>query len=305
MNNRLLALLAAFGASAIYGANHTIAKGLMPSVIEPFGFIVLRVSGATVLFWITSLFFPSEKVEKKDWFRFLACALFGMAINMLCFFKGLSLSTPINSSVVITLSPVLLLVLSAIFLKERVTLLKSLGIGLGLAGALLLILFGMKQQANAPNIPLGNLFFIINASAYSVYLILVKPIATKYRPVTLMKWFFLIAVIINLPIGYSEFVAVDWAGLSFDSIWKMAFVVIGTTYMTYLFNIYALKILSPSTIGAFMYVQPVLATLIAVLVGADSLTTLRILAAALIFTGVYISSRKPKKRLSKETVSTN
>ena len=296
MNNRLLALLAAFGASAIYGANHTIAKGLMPSVIEPFGFIVLRVSGATVLFWITSLFFPSEKVEKKDWFRFLACALFGMAINMLCFFKGLSLSTPINSSVVITLSPVLLLVLSAIFLKERVTLLKSLGIGLGLAGALLLILFGMKQQANAPNIPLGNLFFIINASAYSVYLILVKPIATKYRPVTLMKWFFLIAVIINLPIGYSEFVAVDWAGLSFDSIWKMAFVVIGTTYMTYLFNIYALKILSPSTIGAFMYVQPVLATLIAVLVGADSLTTLRILAAALIFTGVYISSRKPKKR---------
>jgi len=221
----------------------------------------------------------------------------------LCFFKGLSLSTPINSSVVITISPVLLLVLSAIFLKERITVLKSLGIGLGLAGALVLILFGLKQQANAPNIPLGNFFFIINACAYSVYLILVKPIATKYRPVTLMKWFFLFAVIINLPIGYTEFVAVDWTGLSFDSIWKMVFVVIGTTYLTYFFNIYALKILSPSTIGAFMYLQPVLATLIAVSVGADTLTTLRIFAAALIFTGVYISSRKPKKRLRTDNIS--
>ena len=304
MNNRLLALLAAFAASAIYGANHTIAKGLMPTVIEPFGFIMLRVTGAAVLFWITSLFFPSEKIEKKDWLRFIACAFFGMAVNMLCFFKGLSLSTPINSSVVITISPVLLLVLSAIFLKERITLLKSLGIGLGLAGALVLILFGLKQQANAPNIPLGNFFFIINASAYSIYLILVKPIATKYKSVTLMKWFFLFAVIINLPIGYTEFAAVDWTGLSFDSIWKLAFVIIGTTYLTYFFNIYALKILSPSTIGAFMYLQPILATLIAVLVGADTLTTLRIFAAALIFTGVYISSRKPKKRLQKGNIST-
>ncbi len=302
MNNRILALLAAFAASAIYGANHTIAKDLMPTVIQPFGFILLRVSGAALLFWVASLFLPREKIDRKDWLRFVACALFGMAINMLSFFKGLSLSTPINSSVVITLSPVLLLVLSAIFLKERVTLLKSIGIGLGLAGALLLILFGMKEQPNAPNIPLGNLLFVLNASSYSVYLILVKPIANKYRPVTLMKWFFLFAVIINLPIGLSEFTQVQWTALSLGSIWRMLFVIIGTTFLTYLFNIYALKILSPSTIGAFMYLQPLLATLIAVLVGSDILTTLRIFAAVLIFTGVYISSRKPKKRLQSNNI---
>ncbi len=296
MSSRVLALIAATAASAIYGLNHTIAKGLMPNIIEPYGFIVLRVGGAAILFWLISIFYRSEKIDKKDWPRIIACACFGMVINMLMFFKGLSLSTPINSSVVITISPVLLLILSAIFLKERITLRKSIGIGLGLAGALVLILFGLKIQPNAPNIPLGNLLFIINATSYSIYLIIVKPLVAKYSSITLMKLFFLFAIIINLPIGYSEFVAVDWFNLPFDAIWKLAFVVVGTTFLTYLFNIYALKQLSPSTIGAFIYLQPVLAVLFAVLVGADTLTPLRILAAALIFLGVYLSSRKPRRR---------
>ncbi|PVW14094.1 DMT family transporter [Marixanthomonas spongiae] len=296
MNSRVLALLAATAASAIYGLNHTIAKGLMPTVIEPYGFIVLRVGGAAVLFWAISIFYPSEKIAKRDWLRIIACACFGMVINMLMFFKGLSLSTPINSSVVITISPVLLLILSALFLKERITVRKAVGIGMGLAGALVLILFGVKVQPNAPNIPLGNLLFIVNATSYSVYLILVKPLVAKYSSITLMKLFFLLATIINLPIGFTEFIAVDWFNLSFNAIWKLAFVVVGTTFLTYLFNIYALKQLSPSTIGAFIYLQPVLAVLFAVLLGADTLTPIRIVAAVLIFLGVYLSSRKPKKR---------
>lgn len=294
MKPRDLALLAATAASAIYAVNHTLAKGLMPDVIQPFGFILLRVSGAALLFWIISLFYPSEKIDRSDWFRIIACAFFGMVLNMLLFFKGLSLSTPINSSVVITLVPVLLLVMSFFFLKEKITWLKILGIGLGLIGALLLILFGIKTQTNAPNISLGNFFFIINATSYSIYLITVKPLVSKYSSITLMKWFFIFAVIINLPIGISEFTKVDWPNLTFDSIWKLIFVVIGTTVLTYLFNIYALKQLRPSTIGAFIYLQPVLATFFAVIMGADSLTTLRVLAAVLIFTGVFLSSRKSK-----------
>ena len=294
MKPRDLALLAATAASAIYAVNHTLAKGLMPDVIQPFGFILLRVSGAALLFWIISLFYPSEKIDRSDWFRIIACAFFGMVLNMLLFFKGLSLSTPINSSVVITLVPVLLLVMSFFFLKEKITWLKILGIGLGLIGALLLILFGIKTQTNAPNISLGNFFFIINATSYSIYLITVKPLVSKYSSITLMKCFFIFAVIINLPIGISEFTKVDWPNLTFDSAWKLTFVVIGTTVLTYLFNIYALKQLRPSTIGAFIYLQPVLATFFAVIMGADSLTTLRVLAAVLIFTGVFLSSRKSK-----------
>lgn len=292
MNPRAWALLAATAASTIYGINHTIAKGLMPDIIGPFGFILLRVSGAAVLFWIASIFLPSEKIERKDLLLIIACAIFGMVLNMNMFFKGLELSTPINSSVVITLSPVLLLVLSAIFLNEKITWIKSLGIGLGLLGALILVLFGAKTQPNAPNIPLGNLFFIINAASYAVYLILVKPLVSKYNSITLMKFFFLFAVIINLPIGLSQFMEVSWASLNFSEIWQLLFVVVGTTFLTYLFNIYALKQLSPTTIGVFMYLQPVVAALFALFVGADSLTAIQVFAALLIFVGVYLTQKK-------------
>jgi drug/metabolite transporter (DMT)-like permease len=295
MNSRILALLAATLASTIYGLNHTLAKGLMPLVIEPYGFILLRVLGAGIIFWAISIFYPSEKIDKKDWLRFIGCAFFGMVLNMLMFFKGLSLSTPINSSVVITLAPVLLLVLSAVFLKERITWLKTVGIGLGLLGALILILFGAKTQPNAPNIPLGNLLFIVNAASYSVYLIMVKPLVTKYSSITLMKFFFLFAIIMNFPVGISEFSEVSWMQLSFDSIWKLTFVVVGTTVLTYLCNIYALKQLSPSTIGAFIYLQPLLAALFAILLGSDSLTPIRVGAAALIFLGVFLSTRRKKE----------
>ena len=294
MNARFLALLAATAASGIYGVNHTIAKGLMPDIIGPYGFILLRVSGAAVLFWLISLFYKSEKIDRKDWFRIIGCAFFGMVLNMNMFFKGLELSTPINSSVVITLSPVLLLVLSALILRERITWLKAVGIGIGLAGALALIIFGVKTQPNAPNIPLGNTLFVINAASYSFYLIFVKPLVAKYSSITLMKLFFLFALLMNIPIGFAEFSEVSWFSLSQLDIIKLAFVVIGTTVLTYLFNIYALKQLSPSTIGAFIYLQPLIAAAFAILMGADQLTPLRVLAAVLIFTGVFLSTRKRK-----------
>lgn len=300
MDKRLVAFLAATATETIYGINHTVAKGLMPHVIQPFGFIVLRVGGAALLFWLLSLFSKAEKIERQDWLRILGCALFGMVLNMLMFFKGLSLSTPINSAVSMTITPVLLLLLTALILRERITWLKTAGIFLGLTGALVLILFQEKTQNNAPNIPLGNLLFVLNAISYSFYLILVKPLVSKYRPVTLLKFFFLIAFCINLPIGFTELKAVAWSTLGVSEIAQMAFVVIATTFLTYLFNIFALKQLSPSTVGVFIYLQPVVATIFAVLVGADSLSALRLGAAALIFTGVYLTTRRPKTSLKPE-----
>jgi drug/metabolite transporter (DMT)-like permease len=157
-------------------------------------------------------------------------------------------------------------------------------------------LFGAKSQENAPNIPIGNLLFIVNAVSYAFYLIFVKPLVSKYSSITLMKIFFLIAFFMNIPIGGSQFLEVAWMDLGFSEIWKMIFVVVGTTVLTYLFNVYALKQLSPSTIGAFIYLQPVLATLFAVFAGADSITPLRLFAAALIFTGVFLSTRTFQKK---------
>ena len=292
MNKRTLALLSAFGASAIYGLNHTIAKDVMPTYIQPYGFILLRVSGAAILFWLISFWAPKERIEKRDWLRILACALFGMVINMLMFFKGLSLSTPINSAVLITISPIIIFGLSVLILKEKITFLKILGITLGFAGALSLILFTEQTAQNAENIPLGNMLFLVNATCYGLYLILVKPLTTKYHVITLMKWLFLIAIFINLPITISEFNQVEWLNLPLHAILKMVFVVVGTTFLTYLFNIYALKYLNASTIGVFMYLQPLLGILFAILVGADSLNLLKVLAAALVFLGVYLVTKR-------------
>lgn len=291
MNKRMLALAAATGASTIYGINHTLAKGVMPDYIGAYGFILLRVTGASVLFWVISLFTKSEKVARADYWRFLGCAVFGMFINMLAFFKGLSLSTPINSSVIITLSPVILLILSALFLKEKITWVKTIGIFTGMLGALVLVLFGASEQPNAPNIPLGNLLFFVNGATYAVYLILVKPITSKYSAITLMKWFFLTGVVLNLPFTLSEFTAVNWLELPSRAIWIMIFVVVGTTFSTYLLNLYALKTLKASTVGAFIYLQPVIAVIFAILVGADKMTPVRAGAALLIFAGVYLSTR--------------
>jgi len=294
MSKRTLALIAATLAGTIYGINHTLAKGVMPQFISPFGFILLRVLGASVLFWIVSLFTKSEKIDRKDYWRLLGCAFFGMFINMLAFFTGLQLSTPVNSSVIITLSPVILLVLSAIFLKEQISALKILGIAIGMLGALVLVLFGASTQHNAPNIPLGNIMFLINSSAYAVYLVLIKPLTKKYNTVTMMKWLFLTGVFLNLPFTYGDFAAVDWLNLPSWAIWTMVFVVVGTTFSTYFLNLYALRTLKASTVGAFIYLQPLIAVLFAVLTGADRITPVRLIAGLMIFTGVYLSTRTKK-----------
>ena len=286
--------MAAFGASLIYAINHTIAKGVMPVYIKPFGFIFLRVIGAASLFWIASLLAPKQKIEKSDWPRIIACALFGMVINMLMFFKGLELSTPINSSVMITISPILVFILSAIFIKEKITALRTIGILLGFSGALGLVLFGAENRQDAPNIPLGNLLFIINAASYAVYLIIVKPLTAKYHAITLMKWFFFFGVIINFPITIWEFKEVQWGSLPMDVIYKMAFVVIGTTFLTYLLNVFALKTLKASTIGAFIYLQPFLAIVLAMSMGADSLNLVKVISSILVFIGVYLVTKRPK-----------
>lgn len=295
MNNRILALLAAFSATTIYGLNHTIAKVVMPHYIGAFGFIMLRVVGAATLFWILSLFTPNEKIERKDYPRIIFGALMGMCINMLMFFKGLQLSTPINSGVIVTLTPIIILILSAFFLKEKLTNIKFLGITLGFSGALLLILYGNTTQVNnAPNVTLGNAMMLINSICYGSYLVIVKPLTKKYNTITLMKWMFLLGIFMTFPVTYTEFSAVSWTTLPFEAVWRMAFVIVGTTFLTYLFNVYALKTLPATTIGAFTYLQPLITILYAVITGNDILDGVKISACLLVFLGVYLVSKKMK-----------
>ena len=295
MKSRALALFAAFGATAIYGMNHTIAKVVMPHYIAPFGFIMLRVVGACILFWLVSFFIPKETIERKDFLRIAFTALFGMCINMLMFFKGLQLSTPINSGVIVTLTPIIILILSAFFLKEKLTQFKFLGIVLGFIGALLLILYGNSTKViNAPDISLGNTMLLVNAVSFGAYLVMVKPLTKKYSTVTLMKWMFLLGVIYTFPFTITEFTEVSWKTLPFEAIWRIGFVVVGTTFLTYMFNVYALKTLPATTIGAFTYLQPIITIVYAVITGNDILDGVKILACLLVFLGVYLVSKKVK-----------
>ena len=290
MNKRYLALIAAFLATSIYGINHTVAKEVMPIYIGSSGFIMLRLLGATLIFWTISLFTPNEKIEKRDFFKILLASMLGMCINMLAFFRGLELSTPINSGIIITLSPVLVLILSYFFLKEKVTLKKIIGILIGFSGAVFLILNSSKTGINAPNIPLGNSFFLLNASAYAGYLIVIKPLTSKYNIFTLMKWLFLIGLVLSTPITFNQFIEVNWTELPWFAIWRMAYVVIGTTFLTYLFNIYALKTLSPTTVGSFIYLQPIITIGFALITGNDVLDTTKLFSCLLVFIGIYLVS---------------
>ena len=292
MSRRTLAILAALGATTIYGINHTIAKGVMPTYVKPFGFIFLRLLGASLLFWGISFFGPQEKLERRDWGRLLVCAFFGMGINMLSFFKGLDLSTPINSAVLITITPILVVILSALFIKEKITLRRGMGVFMGLIGALALILFGAEIRQDATNIPLGNLLFIVNATSYGLYLIIVKKLLEKYHPFTLMKWMFGIGFFITLPITYSEFTEIQWSQLTMEAIGAIAFVIIGTTFLTYLFNVFALTQLKASTVGVFMYLQPLIGIIFAIVAGKDHLTLVKFFAIVLVLIGVYLVSKK-------------
>ncbi len=293
MDKRTLGFLAALGATIIYGLNHTIAKNVMPIYITPFGFILLRVLGAAILFWLVSFFMKPEKIQKKDWPRLIACSFLGMVINMLAFFKGLELSTPVNSSVIITISPIIVFIFSAILLKEKIQFSKTIGIISGFIGAVILVLYTSKTGINAPNIPLGNLLFIVNSFAYGLYLVLVKPLIEKYNIITLLKWLFLLAVFLNLPVTFNEFLSVKWADLPIeDAVIPMLFVVVGTTFCTYLFNAYALRTLSPSTVSSFIYLQPIVGIVYAVSTKSDTLSLVSVTGMLLIFIGIYLVTKK-------------
>ena len=295
MNNRTLALIAAWIVAIIYGVTFTIAKDVMPEFIDAYGFILVRVGGSVLLFWMVWLFMPKEKVAITDFPRIIAAAFFGVALNMLTFFKGLSFTSPISASVIMVTTPIIVLVLSAIIIKERMLKRKVIGIFLGLAGTAFLILYG-KSIGNATNATLGNFLVFVNAVSYGFYLIIVKNLMEKYNAFTFVKWIYTFGFLMVLPFGWSEFNAVNWSLLPEVILWKVAFVVIFSTFLTYLLNLLSMRELKPTTVAVFIYLQPLFATIFAIGLGKDSISVVKFLAALLIFTGVYLVTQTKKER---------
>ena len=297
MSKRNLALIGATIVSIIYGLTFTIAKDVMPKYVEADGFILMRVGGSTILFWLVWLFtrlpetVRNDKIERADFPRIIWAAFFGVALNMLSFFKGLTLTTPISASVIMVSTPMIVLVLSAIIIKERIRKRMVFGIVLGLIGTTFLILYG-KSIGNATNASLGNFLVFVNASSYGLYLVLIKKLMDKYNAFTFVKWVYLIGFFMVLPFGRDEFEAVNWTLLPIDIYWKIGFVVVFSTFLTYLLNLLSMKELKPTTIAVFVYLQPVFATIFAISLGKDELTLVKIISAIFIFTGVYLVTQK-------------
>lgn len=280
-------------ATLIYGVSFTVAKEVMPQYVKPFGFIFLRVSGATLLFWTVGLFVRKERIDTSDYPRLLLGAVFGIALNQLSFFKGLSMTTPISASVIMVSSPILVLSFSAILLRERVTKRKLSGIFIGMIGAVVLIVFG-KEMGSSSDASLGNLLIFVNATSYSLYLILIKSLTRKYQPVTLAKWLYLLGLFMVIPFGIQEFNLIEWQGMPEGIIWRIGFIVVFTSFLTYLLNLFAIRKLLPTTLSIFIYLQPVIATSYALLIGSDSLNLIKLLSTLLIFTGVFLVTHKPR-----------
>lgn len=289
MKSNLKAHLAILIANTIYGINYTVAKDVMPNYILPFGFIFCRVIGALSLFWILHLF-SYEKVAKKDFLLMAICGFFGVFANQLMFFYGLNITTPINAGIIMTSNPILVIIVSAFILKNRITVFKVSGIFLGITGALLLLLL-KKDFSLGYETLFGNIFIFLNALSYAIYLVLIVPLMKKYRPITVVKWVFTFGFIFVLPFGIEQFTEIQWDTFT-NKIWlKFSFVVIATTFFTYLLNIYGLKKMNPSVVSTYIYLQPLIATLFAIWSGKDSLDWIKILAAILIFSGVYMVSK--------------
>ena len=305
--SQLWAHLALLAVNLIYGANYVLAKDIMPDYILPNGLILIRVAGATILFWIVR-FFIWEKVDRKDLGLMALCAIFGVTLNQLFFFNGLNLTSPINSAIIMTSNPIMVVILAFFILRERVLPLKIAGIIVGTAGAVWLILLGNAQQTANTSV-IGDVYVFINSLTYALYLVLVKPLMTKYRPITV------ITLVFSFGLGYIMLYPPVWQELTlvhFDQIptfiyWEIAFVIVAVTFMTYLFNIYALKTVSPSVASSYIYLQPVFAGVFAWLFISwlktdyvQDITLTKVFCSLLIALGVYlisVSSRRSRKKI--------
>jgi len=280
-------------AQIIYALNYSIAKGLMPAYISPIALVFMRIIGAGALFWILSLFLKTQKVEKQDMQKMAWLALFGVVINQVFFIYGLSITTPINSSIIMISNPIIVLGFTLIILKERITIMKLSGLALAISGALLILSLRGNFEVGSETI-VGDLMTLINSISWAIFVVTVKPIMMKYNTVTAMRWIFLFGCIYILPIGIGDALHTNWSGFNPRAIFALCFVVVLTTFAAYFLNIYGLQELSPNTVSAYIYLQPFLASVFAILMGNDHLTPIKLISGILIILGLYFVTKKNK-----------
>lgn len=295
MNNKAKAHIALLLTNIFFAINLSAVKYLtINNYVKPFGLNVIRVGVSMLLFWLLFLFKPAKAaIQKKDIPAFLLCALTGVAINQMLFIKGLSLTFSIHAVLLMLTTPILITLFAAWVLNEKITPNKVFGLLLGITGAVVLIM--QKQNTGSgENILLGDILILINAISYSVYFILVKPLMQQYNPINVIRWVFTLGFFMVLPFGLSEFNEINWQSFSSSAISNLLLIVVGGTFLAYLLNVYGIKIVGASIAGAYIYSQPFFAAAIAMVFLHERLEAYKIIAAVLIFAGVFIANKKTR-----------
>jgi drug/metabolite transporter (DMT)-like permease len=286
--------IALFVANIFFGLNNPLTRSLMPDIIHPYVITILRIGGGMVLFWLASLFLEREKVPVKDLVKLFFAALFSITINMLAFFSGLSMTSPIDASIVVTLLPIVSMILAAFINKEPITFLKAVGVIVGASGALLLVFSSHGSQIGSGSF-VGNLIVLAAVISFALYLTLFRELISKYKAVTVMKWMFLFATIQSYPFCHQELVNADFSAYNTEVLLKIAYIVIIATFVSYLLVAIGQKVLRPTTLSMYNYLQPIVASFVAVFMMMDTFGYDKILSAVLVFAGVYIVTQSKSR----------
>lgn len=286
--------IALFVANLIFGLNTPITRTIVPQVVDPFVMTFFRMIGAAILFWTISIFTKQEKVPTKDIVLFFFAAVFAIVLNQTFFIYGLSKTSPIDASLVITLVPIVTMVLSAIFIKEPITFKKAIGVIIGASGAMILILGGSNDSSSASSL-VGNLIVLSSVFSFAIYLSLFKDLISRYSPITAMKWMFLFATILTLPVSYKMFIQTDFASFDTSVILRIGYVVVLATFFTYMLIPIGQKTLRPTTVSMYNYLQPIVASVATVIIGMDKFGVDKIISAVLVFFGVYLVTQSKSK----------
>ncbi len=284
--------LALLGTNVFFAINFTAIKYIINGgFAQPFAINIIRVAVTAILLWVLFIFKPVKSlIKRKDFGRLILCALTGVAINQLLFVKGLSLTYSIHAALLMLTTPILITILAVLILKERLNNIKIIGLVLGITGAAILVT-AKEKSGNASNVILGDMLIILNAIAYTIFFILVKPLMKTYDPVVIIRVIFTIGFFMMLPFCWQEFKEVSWSSFSPQAWISLGLVVFAGTFLAYLFNVYGIKVLGASMAGTYIYSQPFFAAAIAIVFLGEGLTLTKIIAATCIFMGVYLTNK--------------
>ncbi len=283
-------------ANIIFGLNIPISKAVLSDYgFDPLLLSFLRMIGAAILFWTVSLILKPERIKPKHIWIIILASIFGVSLNQVSFIVGLKTTSPIDASLIITLTPIITMLISALHLKEPITFKKTIGVLMGLSGAVILILAGQKGLGNTPRSVLGNSLVLTSALSYSIYLVFFKRFVSKYHPVEIMKWMFLIAAITITPLIYTQSDLGELRGMEIGLLLRILYVIVGATFTTYFLIPIGQKLLRPTTLSMYNYLQPIIASAVAVFFAQEIFGGNKITATILVFLGVYIVTRSKSR----------